>query len=186
MVLPAVATLLMAASVSAETGRVRYVTDGDTFRLESGERIRIAGIDAPETHADQAHCRRELARGRISAERLRGMIDGRDVRFERVGRSYNRTMARVWIGDRDLGRALVAAGAARWWPRFSPKARLVRNLLSGRAKLRTLDIRDPDGAPPDFRADRLATVSRDEVRKSAWLLPFFGSSATVSLVQKVS
>jgi micrococcal nuclease len=29
------------------------LTDGDTFRLESGERIRIAGIDAPETHRNQ-------------------------------------------------------------------------------------------------------------------------------------
>ena len=121
MVLTAVATLLMPASVSAKTGRVRYVTDGDTFRLESGERIRIAGIDAPETHADQAHCGRELARGRISAERSCGMINGRDVRFERVGSSYNGTVARVWIGDRDPGRALVAVGAARWWQRFTTK-----------------------------------------------------------------
>lgn len=42
------ASALMASSASAATGRIRYVTDGDTFRLESGERIRIANIDAPE------------------------------------------------------------------------------------------------------------------------------------------
>lgn len=34
-----------------DSGRVAWVTDGDTFRLESGERIRIAGIDAPERTA---------------------------------------------------------------------------------------------------------------------------------------
>src|SRR3546814_18800527 len=39
-----------------DSGRVARVTDGDTLRLESGERIRIAGIDAPEPHADQHHC----------------------------------------------------------------------------------------------------------------------------------
>src|SRR3546814_14865496 len=41
-----------------DSGRVARVTDGDTFRLESGERIRIAGIDAPETHQiGRASCR---------------------------------------------------------------------------------------------------------------------------------
>ena len=44
-------------------GRIAYVTDGDTFRLESGERIRIAGIDAPELHRNQAKCAREVERG---------------------------------------------------------------------------------------------------------------------------
>lgn len=40
--------------VAAQTGIVRHVTDGDTFRLTSGERIRISGIDAPETQPGQA------------------------------------------------------------------------------------------------------------------------------------
>src|SRR3546814_6808026 len=53
-----IATIPMAAPADAagghDSGLVAWVTDGDTFRLESGERIRIAGIDAPETHRDQA------------------------------------------------------------------------------------------------------------------------------------
>lgn len=51
------AALLLVAAVPPDNGRVGYVIDGDTFRLESGERIRIAGIDAPEIHAGQARCR---------------------------------------------------------------------------------------------------------------------------------
>jgi endonuclease YncB( thermonuclease family) len=40
--------------VCEHPGRVHTVTESDTFRLESGERIRIANIDAPETRAGQA------------------------------------------------------------------------------------------------------------------------------------
>jgi endonuclease YncB( thermonuclease family) len=59
------------------TGRVRYVTDGDTFRLESGGRIRIAGIDAPEIHADQARCSREIGRGLTAKAIAERLLDGR-------------------------------------------------------------------------------------------------------------
>jgi micrococcal nuclease len=48
------AALLLIAAAPPDRARVGYVIDGDTFRLESGERIRIAGIDAPETRAEQA------------------------------------------------------------------------------------------------------------------------------------
>ncbi|MFA6125359.1 MAG: thermonuclease family protein [Sphingomonas sp.] len=119
--LAAIAALLLIAAAPGEEARVRYVTDGDTFRLTSGERIRIAGIDAPETHADQARCRSEIALGEAAAARARALLDGRDVTIVRVGRSYNRTVAKVMLNGRDLATILVADGVARWWPRFAPK-----------------------------------------------------------------
>ncbi len=61
------AALLLIAAAPPDQGRVGYVIDGDTFRLESGERIRIAGIDAAETQAGQAKCRAEIALGRAAA-----------------------------------------------------------------------------------------------------------------------
>lgn len=109
------------ASLRAETGQVRYVTDGDTFRLTSGERIRIANIDAPEIHARQAKCRLEIERGEAASEHARDLLDGKVVTFERVGRSYNRSVARVSVGGRDVGETLVAIGAARPWLRHHPK-----------------------------------------------------------------
>jgi len=39
----------------------------------------------------------------------------------RVGRSYNRTVARVMLAGRDVGSELVANGVARWWPRWQRK-----------------------------------------------------------------
>lgn len=113
--------LLALGATAPDQGDVRYVTDGDTFRLTSGERIRIAGIDAPETHADQAQCRAEIVQGEASAARLRALIEGRTVGLTRVGRSYNRTVARVSLDGRDLAAQLVSIGAARWWPRGKAK-----------------------------------------------------------------
>ncbi|MDQ1158915.1 micrococcal nuclease [Sphingomonas sp. SORGH_AS 950] len=104
-----------------ETARIVFVTDGDTVRLEGGERIRIAGIDAPETHDDQAHGRAEIAMGRAAAQTARAMLLGEVVTIERVGRSYNRTVARLTLGGHDVGTELVRQGAARWWPRWERK-----------------------------------------------------------------
>ena len=104
-----------------DSGRVAWVTDGDTFRLESGERIRIAGIDAPETHRDQAKCVAETLLGLRAKDRATAMLAGRDVTFHRVGRSYNRTVATVVLDGHDLGTELVQIGVAAWWPRGRPK-----------------------------------------------------------------
>ena len=104
-----------------DSGRVAWVTDGDTFRLESGERIRIAGIDAPKTHRDQAKCAGEIVLGLRSKDRAMTMLAGREVTFHRIGRSYNRTVATVTLDGRDLGSELVRMGVAAWWPRGRPK-----------------------------------------------------------------
>ena len=117
----AVIVLLSAPAAAADQARVAYVTDGDTFRLTTGERIRIAGIDAPEIHQGQAHCSLEIERGLEAARQLRAMIDGQAVTIARVGRSYNRTVARVTFDGRDLAGELVRRGIARPWPRGRPK-----------------------------------------------------------------
>jgi endonuclease YncB( thermonuclease family) len=109
------------APARLQKGEVRYVTDGDTFRLTSGERIRIADIDAPETQVRQAKCRLEIRRGEAASRRARTLLEGKAVTFERVGRSYNRTVARVRLDGRDLGETLVAMGAAKQWLRRQPK-----------------------------------------------------------------
>jgi endonuclease YncB( thermonuclease family) len=115
--------MLVATSTPAriDSARVAYVIDGDTFRLESGERIRIANIDSPETHRGQAKCRAEIALGQAAAARARALLDHRRVTFVRVGRSYNRTVARVTLDGRDLGETLMAMGVARPWPHYARK-----------------------------------------------------------------
>ncbi|WP_170112683.1 thermonuclease family protein [Sphingomonas fennica] len=115
------ATPIAGAAGDDGSGRVAWVTDGDTFRLESGERIRIAGIDAPETHRDQARCAGEVTLGLRAKDRATTLLAGRDVTFRRVGRSYSRTVAEVFLDGHDLGTELVRIGVAAWWPRGRPK-----------------------------------------------------------------
>jgi len=104
-----------------ESGRIVWVTDGDTFRLESGERIRIAGIDAAETQPGNAKCRAEIVLGKAATQRAIALLKNRVVTFERAGRSYDRTVARVRLSGRDVAAMLVETGIAQWWPRGSPK-----------------------------------------------------------------
>ncbi|MDF2381773.1 thermonuclease family protein [Nostoc ellipsosporum NOK] len=121
MIAPLLAALLLGAAPPNGPARVAYVIDGDTFRLASGERIRLAGIDAPETRRGQAKCRREIAAGRAATATARTLLLGRTVRFARLGRSYNRTVARVTLDGRDVAGGLVRLGVARWWPRGARK-----------------------------------------------------------------
>jgi micrococcal nuclease len=110
-----------AAHAAREQGRVAYVFDADTFRLDNGIRIRIAAIDSAETRPDRAKCAREIAVGKAQTDRVRALLDGRRVGYQIVGRNRDRLVANVWLGRRDLGRLLIDMGAARPWPRGRPK-----------------------------------------------------------------
>ena len=119
----AMMAIMIAASAPAWAGsaRIAHVIDGDTFRLQGGERIRIAGIDAPETQTGQAKCRAEIARGQAATRDARALLEGRTVTIARVGRSYNRTVANVRLDGRDVATLLVERGIAGWWPRGRPR-----------------------------------------------------------------
>jgi micrococcal nuclease len=112
LLLPVVAAALAATNPSGTapaTGRIIWVTDGDTFRLDSGERIRIADVDAPETMRRQAKCAAEIELGKAATARARALLDGREVAFVRTGKSYAHAVARVTLGGR--GAALAARRA---------------------------------------------------------------------------
>jgi endonuclease YncB( thermonuclease family) len=86
------------------------VLDGDTMQI--GEvRVRLWGIDAPELPSPS---------GRQARAAMRRLVDGRPVRCEPVGRDrYGRTVARCFAGDVDLGAAMIRAGKARPYCRYS-------------------------------------------------------------------
>ena len=54
--------MLLIAAAPSESARVGYVIDGDTFRPASGERIRIAGFDAPATDDDPKRFKERLGK----------------------------------------------------------------------------------------------------------------------------
>lgn len=105
----------------ADEGEVRHVTDGDSCRLTSGEPIPFAGIDAPKTQARNAKCPAQRRRGEAAKTWLESQIEGSNLRFERVGRSYARTVGTVRFQGRDLAAGPVAKYHADGWPRNRAK-----------------------------------------------------------------
>lgn len=91
------------------------VVDGDTFRM-AGERIRIADIDAPETHPPR--CDREADVGARATQRLHALLNAGPVTLETADRDedrYGRKLRIVTRGGESLGGMLVAEGLARRW-----------------------------------------------------------------------
>ncbi|WP_300973443.1 thermonuclease family protein [Sphingomonas sp. LHG3406-1] len=94
-------------------GSLNCVVDGDTFHLD-GEKIRIAGIDAPETH--QSRCPEEKALGDRATERLHDLLNGGAVTlvsYERDRDRYGRLLRNVEVDGHDVGATLIREGVAR-------------------------------------------------------------------------
>lgn len=112
----ALATLAAAAfSLCAEAPRTTCVVDGDTFWL-NGEKVRIADINAPETH--QAACPAERALGERAKARLVVLLNTGEFTLEVEGRAtdrYGRALRVVRRGGRSLGGQLVSEGLAEPW-----------------------------------------------------------------------
>lgn len=94
-------------------GGSNCVVDGDTFYF-GGAKVRIANIDAPETHPPR--CADEARLGEAATHRLRDLLNADDVTLSRIDRDediYGRKLRNVAVGGSDVGAALVAAGLAR-------------------------------------------------------------------------
>ena len=113
----AILSLLAAATFAlcAESPRTTCVVDGDTFWL-AGEKIRIADINAPETHG--AHCPSERARGEAATRRLIALLNAGPFVLETGVRPvdrYGRALRTVTRGGQSLGAMLVREGLAEQW-----------------------------------------------------------------------
>ena len=94
-------------------GGTNCVVDGDTFYLD-GQKIRIADIDAPETH--DYGCASELERGQRATQRLQEMLNSGGVRLATMDRDtdrYGRKLRTVEVNGTGVGDALVSEGLAR-------------------------------------------------------------------------
>jgi endonuclease YncB( thermonuclease family) len=119
-----IAALLIAATAALAQGRliigVASVIDGDTIEIH-GERIRLFGIDAPESRQE---CRRpdgSLWRcGQQAALALQEHIGRRPIMCEQrdIDR-YHRTVAQCRLAAEDVNAWLVASGWAVAFTRYS-------------------------------------------------------------------
>ena len=96
-------------------GGVDCVVDGDTFWID-GEKIRIADIDAPETHPSR--CAEEARLGNAATDRLQALLNAGPVTLVTIDRDtdrYGRKLRVVERGGVSLGDMLVSEGLARPW-----------------------------------------------------------------------
>lgn len=103
----------------ALTGRAKVI-DGDSLEV-AGERIRLFGIDAPESRQDCADARGEsYACGRAAARALADAIGRNSVTCTPVDHDrYGRDVARCDAGGRDLADTMVRGGHALDLPQHS-------------------------------------------------------------------
>ena len=103
----------------ADMAGIPRVIDGDSFEVH-GQRIRLHGIDAPES--------RQLCRldgkpwqcGKDAANALAEKIARRPVMCEDLGRDrYDRVIARCTVAGEDLEKWMVANGWALAYRRYS-------------------------------------------------------------------
>lgn len=113
----AILSLLAAATFAlcAESPRTTCVVDGDTFWL-AGEKIRIADINAPETHG--ARCPSERAQGEAATRRLIGLLNAGPFVLETGARPvdrYGRLLRTITRRGQSLGDMLLREGLAEPW-----------------------------------------------------------------------
>jgi endonuclease YncB( thermonuclease family) len=94
-------------------GGYNCVVDGDTIWL-GGEKIRIADIDAPETHDPRCACEKQL--GDRATLRLQQLLNRGSVTLRPIDRDrdrYGRKLRLVLVNGMSVGDTLVAEGLAR-------------------------------------------------------------------------
>ena len=103
--------LLMATPASAASVIIQRVIDGDTAVTTTGERIRLACLDAPERGK----------KGAAAATRsLREMVQGREVGIRRITRDrYGRTVGELYSSGKNVGEELVNSGNAWIYRRYA-------------------------------------------------------------------
>ncbi len=108
--------------VSSETisGKARVV-DGDTLVI-AGERVRLSGVDAPETRQTCSRDGRRWTCGKAATKAMRRLIGRDPVRCEVSGRDrYGRAIATCFARGQNLQRELVRQGLALAYRRYSTR-----------------------------------------------------------------
>ena len=117
-------TAAVASTPGQETIRARFgfchsgggtncVVDGDTIWL-GGEKIRVADIDAPETHEPRCAAERKL--GDQATRRLRELLNNAAISLQPIDRDedkYGRKLRIVLVDGQSVGERLVDEGLAR-------------------------------------------------------------------------
>jgi micrococcal nuclease len=125
--------------------RVARVIDGDTLMLTNGARVRLIGIDSPETQYSRRSEGKDQPLAREAAQFAQRAVEGRHVRLqldkERIDK-YGRFLAYIWYVDREsseelmLNEELIRAGLARALLRYSYSEKMKRRFRAAEQEAR--------------------------------------------------
>jgi micrococcal nuclease len=119
-----------------ESYRVQRVVDGDTLVLTDGTRVRLLGVDTPETKHPNIP---PEPLGAEASEFTRRHIEGRTVTlqfdWERRDR-YHRVLAYVYLDDWMLNEELIRAGFSRAETRFPYSSAMKRRFRAAEKEAR--------------------------------------------------
>lgn len=139
--------------------------DGDTLEID-GERVRLEGIDAPETEQTCGggwfktwNC------GRAAADQLRWLVGGRRVDCAAAGRDkYGRTLGWCSADGRDINAEMVRSGHAWAFVKFSNRYQA----LEAKAREKKIGIWKGPAEPAwEYRERRWATAEPEAPRGCA-------------------
>jgi endonuclease YncB( thermonuclease family) len=109
------------AVIRTVAGTVIQVTDGDSIQVVTPEhtklKVRLYGIDAPETAKVNAHSGQVNKAGQPYAEESRralaDKVNGAQIRLDVIDiDKYRRLVCMVWLGDRNINLEMVTEGHA--------------------------------------------------------------------------
>jgi len=104
--------------VAAPLAGAAHAIDGDTLAID-GVHVRLWGIDAPELHQGCPRDDADWPAGAAARRGLAAMVEGHRVACRDRGSDHDRRIATCAVDGRDLGAALVEAGLAWDYPRYS-------------------------------------------------------------------
>ena len=114
--------LLFAAPARAYPSvTIKSCWDGDSCRTRTGEKIRLACIDAPELTGPRA----EPGPAKAARDQLRRMVVGQQVEIRRISKDrYGRTVGELFLAGphitrRNVQREMVASGHAVVMPQYA-------------------------------------------------------------------
>jgi endonuclease YncB( thermonuclease family) len=118
----AVISALVLTTLTVKADVITAVHDGDTVTTASGEKIRLACIDAPEV-TNNKHGKKDPIGGPAAQKWLSDLVLNKDIKIERVTKDlYGRTVGRLFLSDgTEINQQAVATGhAVVYMPKACP------------------------------------------------------------------
>jgi micrococcal nuclease len=122
-------------TIKGDKAKVTRVIDGDTIEIETGEKVRYIGIDAPETNSPSKPIQ---CFGAQSKEKNKELVLGKEVILEKdvsEKDKYRRLLRYVWVDDILINELLVREGYAQS-STYPPDVKYQEKFLEAQRKAR--------------------------------------------------